>query len=87
MSVPEERESTPQSDRQLTDVVQGGEPIDILAHLRQQPSPATTFQLLKEAVHGYSPISILSQLTNRFLFVRRDEFHRDTRGSELSLRV
>ena len=26
----------------------------------RHPSPATNFQLLKDAVHGYSPISILS---------------------------
>ena len=40
MSVPDETESKPQSATEAIDAVQGGEPIDILAQLRQQPSPA-----------------------------------------------
>jgi len=30
---------------------------------------------LNQALAGHSPVSILAQLTNRFLFIRRDEFH------------
>jgi hypothetical protein len=78
VSVPDETESTPQSATEATGAAQEGVPLDILAHLKQQPSPATTFQLLKDAVQGYSPVSILSQLTVRFLFVRRDEFHEES---------
>lgn len=46
--------------------------------MRQQPSPTVTFQSLKDAVHGYSPISILSQLAVRLLFVRTDEFQSES---------
>jgi len=54
MSVSDEAERKPHTT-DLKDAVEGGEPISILSHLRRQPSPATTFQLLKDAVHGYSP--------------------------------
>jgi hypothetical protein len=57
MSVPDEAERKPQVT-DLKDAAEGGEPISVLSQLRQQPS-ATTFQLLKDAVHGYSPVSIL----------------------------
>ena len=78
MSAPDETESTTQSAVDAPTDDQGVEPIDMLAQLRLQPSPATSFQLLKDAVRGYSPVAILSQLTVRFLFVRRDEFHEES---------
>jgi hypothetical protein len=78
LSVPDEAESKPLSATELTDAVEPGEPSSILLQLRQHPSPATTFQLLKDAVHSYSPVAILSQLTVRFLFVRRDDFHEES---------
>lgn len=68
MSVPDEAERKPPV-ADLKEAAEGGEPISDLSLLRQQPVPATTFQLLKDAVCGYSPVSILSQLTVRyFLF-------------------
>jgi hypothetical protein len=78
VSVPAEAEPKPLSSIEAKDADQEGEGINILAHLKQQPSPATTFQLLKDAIQGYSPVSILSQLSVRFLFVRRDEFHKES---------
>src|ERR1700690_984585 len=77
MSVPDEAERKPHAT-DLQDAVEVGELTSVLSQLRQQPSPATTFQLLKDAVQGYSPVSILSQLTVRFLFVRRDEFQEES---------
>jgi hypothetical protein len=74
LPVPDEIESKPASVSSGSEA-NAGEPLDMLAHLRQQPSPAVTYQSLKDAVSGYSPIGILSQLTNRFLFVRRGEFY------------
>lgn len=44
----------------------------------QPRSPAMAFGLLKDAIQGHSPVSILCQLTTRFLFVRRDEFHEES---------
>ena len=76
MSVPDEGESKPHATLpESGDPIGAGAPIDIVAQLRQQPSPATTFQHLKDALRGHSPVAILSQLTNRYLFVRRGEFH------------
>jgi hypothetical protein len=70
VSVPDESESKLEASPELKD-----HPFDVLGHLRQQPSPATTFQRLKDVLRGYSPVAILCQFTNRFLFVRRGEFH------------
>ncbi len=76
MSVPDEGESKPQATLpESGDPVGAGAPVDIVAQLRQHPSPATTFKHLKDALRGHSPVAILSQLTNRYLFVRRGEFH------------
>lgn len=58
--------------------VERAEAHSIALHLRQQPSSAATFQLLRDALHGRNPVSILSQLTVRFLFVRRGEFHEES---------
>ena len=79
MSLPDEAESTPESP--TTASKEAGEGPDtrcIASRLRLQPSPAMTLQLLKDAICGYSPVSVLSQLTIKFLFVRRDEFHEES---------
>jgi hypothetical protein len=55
--------------------VEGPDLHSIASRFRQQPSPAKMLQLLKDAINGYSPVSVLSQLTVRYLFVRRGEFH------------
>jgi hypothetical protein len=47
----------------------------VLGDIRKLPSPAETLEKLNQAIEGHSPVSILAHLTNRFLFVRRDEFH------------
>ena len=77
MSAPDETESKPQSSANLPDA-NTAETDSILDHLRQHQSPATAFERLKDAIQGYSPVSILCQLTNRFLFVRRDEFYEES---------
>ena len=77
MPVPDEaKRKPPVTDLKKT--VEVGGLNSVISQLRQEPSPATTFQLLKDAVQGYSPVCILSQLTVRFLFVRRDEFHEES---------
>lgn len=78
MSVPEP-ESMPESPAAASkEAVERADTRSIASRLRQQPSPATTLQLLNDALCGYSPVSVLSQLTVRFLFVRRDEFHEES---------
>lgn len=47
----------------------------LLNSLKQMPSPYETLEQLNRVLDGYNPVSILAQLTNRFLFIRRDEFH------------
>jgi hypothetical protein len=76
LATPDETESGQQSP--TSEPKRGADevdPVPLLDLLREQPSPGTTFQRLKDAACDYSPVAILSQLTNRFLFVRRDEFH------------
>lgn len=74
MTTPDDKESG-SSTSEPKHVADEVEPISVSSLLREGPSPATTFQLLKDAVRDHNPIAVLSQLTNRFLFVRRGEFH------------
>ncbi len=50
----------------------------LLDNLRSLPSPADTFEKLKRSMDGHNPLSILAHLTNRFLFIRSDEFQEES---------
>jgi hypothetical protein len=76
LPVPDESETKPADES--NGAAQGEGPFLLLDNLRKLPSPAGTLQKLNDALRGYSPLSILSQLTDRFLFVRRDEFHEES---------
>lgn len=73
-----QREEAPESGDKASDLTHEEMRSSVLGNLRALPSPTETFESLKAAIEGCNPVSVLARLTNRFLFIRRDEFQEES---------